>query len=57
MASMVVSVEHVDNEYGLWCNDCHLPSGVRVFFTVTCACHTVLRSQNVCADCEGRNVT
>lgn len=54
---VLISVEHLLTDFGLWCADCNLGSGAQVWFTVTQGGETVLRSSEVCADCGGKNVT
>lgn len=46
----VVHVEFVDVETGLWCRDCALSTGARVWFTTTILCTTRLRSQLFCTE-------
>lgn len=52
-----VQVERVLDEYGAWCNDCRLPSGVRTWFAVMFGLRMHLQRKLWCHDCGGRNVT
>lgn len=56
-----VRVEYLDNDLGLWCNDCRLSSGARCWFaTTSCAdgipTDTSVRSAVFYTDCGSRNV-
>lgn len=55
--SVSVQLEHLTNDLGLWCNDCMLASGVRIWFTATCQGTTLLRTTYGCVDCDGDNVS
>lgn len=60
MAHRVVAglrVERVLDEYGAWCLDCRLPSGVRTWFAVMYLLRMHLKPELWCLDCGGRNVT
>ena len=46
----VVQVELVDVETGLWCLDCALSTGARVWFTTVVFGITRLRSQVFCIE-------
>lgn len=50
-------IEHLGNDLGMWCNDCNLPSGVRIWYVATCLGTSVLRQILACVDCDGDNVT
>lgn len=52
-----VHFERVLDEYGAWCNDCRLPSGVRSWFMVLVGLRMWLKPELWCHDCGGRNVT
>lgn len=52
-----VSVEPLTVEHGLWCNDCHLGSGVRAWIVAIVGNAMSLRSRKVCHDCGGSNVS
>lgn len=54
---VLVQVEHLANDLGLWCNDCMLSSGIRVWFASTHAGVTTVRSTLGCLDCDGDNIT
>lgn len=54
--TVVVDVEQVDLDTGLWCTPCALSTGVRIWFTTTIANRTSLRSTAVGIDCGGSNV-
>lgn len=51
-----VHIERVLDEYGAWCNDCQLPSGVRSWFAVGYMLQMHLKPELWCLDCGGRNV-
>ncbi len=55
-ARLVVTVEYVGNDIGLWCLDCNLSTGARVWFTTTTCGQTTLRSNVFCTECRSRNV-
>lgn len=54
---IAVAVEHLVTEVGLWCNDCMLGAGVRVWVAATAQGQMVLNHAVGCTDCGGRNVT
>lgn len=52
-----VHVEHLTNDTDLWCYDCGLSTGVRVWFTAAVAAGpTLLRSTSVCTECGGHEI-
>lgn len=53
---VLVTVEPLVTDLGLWCTDCHLGSGARVWFTVLYQGCLALRSNEVCVDCGGPNL-
>jgi hypothetical protein len=55
--AMLVTVELLEVETGLWCIDCALPSGARIWFTTRTGPAMSLRSQRSCLDCDGNQVT
>lgn len=57
-AVVVVHVEQVDVDLGLWCAPCALSTGVRVWFTTTISgAGTSLRSTELCIECGSQDVT
>lgn len=56
-ATVPVRLERVLDEYGAWCNDCLLGSGVRSWFMVMVGLRMWLRPVLWCCDCGGQNVT
>ena len=54
---IVVAVEYLGNDIGLWCTDCNLSTGARVWFTTTTLGRTTLRFNVFCTECGRRNVT
>ena len=53
---VAVAVEYVGNDLDLWCFDCMLCTGARVWFTTTASSVTTLRYAVFCTECGGRNV-
>lgn|GEM_PF-7048426 len=54
---IVLQVEYVTHDPGLWCNDCLLSTGLRIWYTVTTGDTTgALHEQVFCTDCGGRNI-
>lgn len=52
-----VHVEQVSTDTELWCYDCGLSTGVRVWFVATLgAGPTSLRSTSVCTYCGGHEI-
>jgi len=49
--------EVIDREFGLWCNACRLPSGIRVYIAVWANGRMQFQTHLVCDDCNGRDVT
>lgn len=56
VAVVPVHVEYVGNDLDLWCFDCKLCTGARVWFTTTVASVTSLHSNVFCTECGTRNV-
>lgn len=54
--TVVIRVEYLGNELGLWCLDCNLSTAALIWFTTTTGGGTTLRSTASCTDCGGRNV-
>jgi hypothetical protein len=48
-----VRVEQLAIDTGLWCRNCALPSGARVWFTLTIGPVMSLRHTLRCLDCSG----
>lgn len=53
---IVVHVEHVATDLGLWCTDCATSGGARVWFTRRSGNTLRLCSAVGCTDCGGSNV-
>lgn len=55
-AAVRAHVEEIALDEGLWCRTCFLPSGVRIWFTVTFGPRMVLRTTIRCRGCGGSDV-
>jgi len=58
MAATVVTVhlEWVGHQTGLWCCECSLSTGARVWFTTTVGRRTAVHENRFCTECGGRQV-
>lgn len=57
MGVVVCRVEVLSLETGLWCMDCMLSSGLRLWFVTSTGLASTLRSRVECRECGGRNLT
>jgi len=56
MAVVVGRVEVLSLETGLWCMDCMLSTGLRLWYVTSTGLASTLRSKAECRECGGRDL-